>query len=467
MHEADNPNRSPDLASSAPSPDDARMTHGQREQEKEHLPPLNVDRAFWGMTATQFLGAFNDNVYKQLVLLLAVTATSSSGESYDLQGPGMVVFALPFLLFSGIAGYYSERNNKRTVIVLCKVAEIVVMAAGVLAFFFYPVTGFAGLLAVLFLMGTQSAFFGPGKYGILPELFRQRDLPQTNGVILMTTFLAIIFGSAFAGLLMEHFVARIWIAGMACVVIAVAGTGTSLMVRRTPPAKADLRLTLSAFVVPGDVWRGMRADHALLWALLASCMFWLVGAVVQMSINALGIKQLGVGELRTSLLVTGVGVGIAVGAMLAGRLSRGQVNFTIMRIGAWGIVGTLLLVAVFNPPSELLSQDFSWLSGPRGMWLRYGATMAALVAAGGSTGLFAVPLQVFLQSRAPHDQKGRVIATMNLANWIAIIVGGVLYSACSPLLEWLSWPASTMFVITAMLMAPVAALYRPRNESLP
>jgi acyl-[acyl-carrier-protein]-phospholipid O-acyltransferase/long-chain-fatty-acid--[acyl-carrier-protein] ligase len=346
------------------------------------------------------------------------------------------------------------------------VAEIVVMAAGVLAFWAYPITGFAGLLAVLFLMATQSAFFGPGKYGILPELFRRRDLPHANGVILMTTFLAIIFGSAAAGWLLEEFATQVWVAGMACIVIALVGTGTSLLVRPTPPAKPKLRITPSAFVVPADVWQGMRNDHALLWALLASCMFWLVGAVVQMSINALGIKQLEVGELRTSLMVTGVGVGIAAGALLAGRLSRGKVNFTVMRYGAWGIVGSLMLVALLNPPVELLPTNFAWLVEPRGVEMRYLASMAALVVAGASTGLFAVPLQVFLQSRAPADQKGRVIATMNLANWIAIIVGATIYSVCAPLLGVLAWPASTMFVVTAMLMLPVAALYRPRNESL-
>lgn len=466
MQEADNPYTSPRDVAVEPS-GDAAAPPTAANQDQPHLPSLTSDRAFWGMTATQFLGAFNDNVFKQLVLLLALTpAATPDGKPQDLQGPGMVIFALPFLLFSGIAGYFSERHSKRRVIVLSKVAEIVVMAAGVAAFALFPVTGFVGLFLVLFLMGTQSAFFGPGKYGILPELFRGRDLPQANGIILMTTFLAIIFGIPLAGLLLDA-TSHIWLASLACVVIAAAGTGTSLLVRPTPPAKPNLGITLSAFVVPRDVLLSMKADRPLLLALLASCVFWLVGSVVLPSVNALGKVQLGLSDLPTSLLTAMVGVGIALGSVLAGRLSHGRANFTIMRVGVWGIVGTLLLVGAVNPPAQLLPQAWRWLADPHeAATIRYVASMCVLAAVGLFTGFFAVPLQVFLQSRAPKDQKGRVIATMNLANWIAIIIGGVLYSVFSTLFNQLGWPASAMFVTTSLLILPVAALYRPRSEVL-
>src|SRR5438132_6243672 len=166
-----------------------------------HSSPLFRDRSFWGMTATQFLGAFNDNLFKQLMLLLAIPVGAAAAQKADQQGLAMMVFSLPFVLFSGFAGYLSDRYSKRTVIVACKIAEIGIMLLGVVAFRAYGWTGYAGLLLVLWFMGTHSAFFGPGKYGILPELFRERDLPRANGVILMTTFLAIIFGTASAGIL--------------------------------------------------------------------------------------------------------------------------------------------------------------------------------------------------------------------------------------------------------------------------
>ena len=106
----------------------------------------------------------------------------------------MFVFAASFLIFSGFAGFLSDRFSKRRIVVLAKVAEIVIMALGTIGFYFYSEIGFAGMLVILFLMGSQSAYFGPAKYGILPEMIRARDLPRANGIFLMLTFLAIIFG---------------------------------------------------------------------------------------------------------------------------------------------------------------------------------------------------------------------------------------------------------------------------------
>src|SRR4029079_7819835 len=214
--------------------------------------PLFRDRSFWGMTATQFLGAFNDNLFKQLMLLLAIPVGAAAAARADEQGLATMIFSLPFVLFSGFAGYLSDRYSKRTMIVLCKVAEIGIMSLGMIGFLAYAQTGYAGLLAVLFLMGTHSAFFGPGKYGILPELFRETDLPRANGVILMTTFLAIIFGTASAGFLGEllynaageRVPERLWIGALACVGIAAVGTIASLLVRPVPPAVPNLRFQL-------------------------------------------------------------------------------------------------------------------------------------------------------------------------------------------------------------------------------
>src|SRR5690606_23623095 len=135
-----------------------------------------------------FLGAFNDNLFKQLVLLLCVDLARND-PTQDQQGWAGVCFAVPFILFSGYAGFLSDRNSKRRIVVLAKVAEVLIMAMGLLAFLSGSLTA---LFVVLFLMGTQSAFFGPGKYGILPELLRDEDLPRANGIFLMTTFLAVI-----------------------------------------------------------------------------------------------------------------------------------------------------------------------------------------------------------------------------------------------------------------------------------
>src|SRR5437868_15227479 len=232
----------------------------ERSAEKMAHTRLFRDRSFWGMTATQFLGAFNDNLFKQLMLLLAIPVGAAAAQKADEQGLATMIFSLPFVLFSGFAGWLSDRYSKRTMIVLCKVAEIGIMLLGMLGFLAYGTTGYRGLLVVLFLMGTHSAFFGPGKYGILPELFREQDLPRANGVILMTTFLAIIFGTASAGFLGDllydpagrRVPERLWIGSLLCIGIAVCGTLTAMLVRRVRPAVPNLRLQPSSLLIPAD-----------------------------------------------------------------------------------------------------------------------------------------------------------------------------------------------------------------------
>jgi MFS family permease len=426
---------------------------------KTNHPPLFRDRSFWGMTATQFLGAFNDNVFKQLMLLLAIPVGAAAAQKADEQGLATMIFSLPFVLFSGFAGWLSDRYSKRSMIVLCKVAEIGIMLLGMLGFLAYGATGYRGLLVVLFLMGTHSTFFGPGKYGILPELFREADLPRANGVILMTTFLAIIFGTASAGLLGgllynaagQRVPERLWIGSLFCIGIAICGTITSLLVRPVPAAVPGLRFQPSGLFIPPDTRRLLVIDRPLLAALMVSCVFWLFSGFAMQSVNSLGMTQLGVGERKTSLLTAIIGLGIAAGAVLAGRLSRGKADFRLVTWGGWGMVAGMLVMAISLPQG---GGGFRHLLG-------YGGSFPMLVLLGVAAGMFAIPVQVFIQSRPPEDQKGRMIAAMNLTNFIAILLAGAIYMACDRIIDALHWPRSVLFAFNALLILPVALFYRP------
>jgi MFS family permease len=420
------------------------------------LPNLYRDSAFWGMTATQLFGAFNDNLFKQLMLLLAVPVGAAAVSADDQQWLATVVFSLPFVLFSGYAGFLADRFSKRTIIVLAKVAEIVVMALGVLAFASYGSTGYAGLLVVLFLMGTQSAFFGPSKYGILPEMLRGSDLPRANGLILMTTFLAIIFGTAAAGFLGQWLVddnaplvdsaGRLWRGSAFCIGIAVAGTCTALWIRRVRPALPDLRFQMSALTIPPETRAVLWKNPSLLAAIAASCMFWLVSGVAIQSINSLGLVQLDLGKQLTSLLTATIGLGIAAGAVTAGRMCHGRADPRVVRIGVWGIIAFLLVLSVSLPGGRHLL----------GFW----GSLPVLTLVGMSAGLFAIPVQVYIQARPPAGQKGRMIAVMNQANFIAITLSGVIYLAFDRWTVAMDWPRSVLFAMIAALFLPVALLYR-------
>ena len=443
-------------------------------------PPLNRDRSFWGMTVTQFLGAFNDNLFKQVVLLVCLDYALRTGD--DRQFIAQAVFAVPFVLLSGFAGWLSDRLPKRGLVVACKVAEIAVMLLGAAAFWVGG-NDLAFLLTLLFavlaLMSTQSAFFGPPKYGILPELFAGRDLPRANGLIQMTTFLAIIFGTALAGVLKDRLAGQLWIISAGCVGIAVLGTLTSLFIRRTPTAEPDAPFTPSALLVHKSLWPTLRTDKLLLGVLLVSSLFWLIGGLVPLAVNAFGKVQLGFSDTGTSVLLSCTGFGIAAGCVIAGRLSGERVRFGLVTAGAWGIAASfaaLVLVGYLNPPPAEVAQAGEAAAAADGfgeapaeidfwktpVWWIAAVPMTTL---GVASGLFAVPLQVVLQTRPPRDLKGRMIGAMNLFNWVGIVLSSAVYAGLTATVaaggnyHW-------AFAAAGLLILPVAIFYRPADTDL-
>ena len=413
---------------------------------------LAGDPSFWATTATQFFGAFNDNVFKQLLLLVAVNQALQGDGSTDYQGLAMVVFAAPFVLFAGPTGFLADKFSKTTVIVVSKVMEIIAMALGVAAFFWYDTFGMSGLMGVLAFMGLQSTLFAPAKYGILPELFHGRDLPKVNGVFLMTTFLAIIFGTVLAGILRDWLPGKLWIASLVCVGVAVVGTLTTIPIRRTAPATPKARFTLQSFGIPKNTLHLFMQDKSILKALLASCMFWLTAGIVQQGVNSLGKVQLELSDTQTSWLGGAIGLGIGLGCMLAGLLSSGKIEFRLVQIGAWGILFCLGLMATPGPNHGHLL----------GLWW----SLPVLVLLGIFTGMFSVPIQVYLQAKAPEDQKGQVIAEMSRANWLAIFLSGFLYSIFDQVLIWGDLARCYVFGFTLLIMLPVALFYHPHSEAL-
>ena len=469
------------------------------------LPTLYRDGAFWGMTVTQFLGAFNDNLFKQLVMFLSLIAVGgatltkhdSSGANAaadghieagaaggtsnhvaaqaqvtDRQGTADMIFGIPFLLVTGLAGYLSDRYSKRSLIIGCKAAEIFIMAAGAVAFSLYTPGNLGFLYVVLFLMGTHSGFFGPPKYGILPEMLRESDLPRANGFILMTTFLSIILGGVIAGVLKEHFSSRLWLASVACMTIAVLGTISSLWVRRSPASNPQMKFSWSSLAIPGDMIAMLKVDGPLLMALLVSSVFWMLAGMLKSAVTASGMIDQNVGEVATSYLFGMVSVGIAAGAALGGLLSKGKVNFAVMRAGAIGMFVCMALLAIpgHGDAASLLGADGKLSHypgvGESRQWVGFYGSLGTLLLLGTFTGFFAVPLQVFMQSRPPDDKKGRMIAVMNQANWIGIVLNGILYSWIARLIEARGWPRCTAFVFIAAMMLPIALFYHPKNEVL-
>ncbi len=422
------------------------------------------DRSFWGHLSTQFLGAFNDNVFKQVVLLLAVSEVAN----IDIQSLAMVVFAFPFIALAGIAGYLSERCSKQRVFLWSKISEIVVMLLGMVGFILLNrdalqeatarelIQTLLPLLGILFLMGAQSSFFAPSKLGILPELFQSTDLPKANGMVVMTTFVAIILGTGVAGFILDSFSDDLWVPGVVCIIIATLGTATASLIRRVPAANPKLTLKFSSLVVAPEVRQNFRQDGALLWAMIVSSLFWGGGVVLIMSINSFGKQQLLLGHERadtwTSYLAASTSIGIAIGSVLSGVLSRGAINVKILRYGCWGIVTFMLLLSIPGSRDNHL--------------LGYWGCFATMILLGLATGLFYVPLATFMQIR-PHSKiKGRILATTGMANWVAILLCSILYSGFDYIIRTNGWPRSFLFAFSALLFLPILLFYHPDETDM-
>ena len=425
------------------------------------------------MTSTQFLGAFNDSVFKQIVLLLCVAViVSPNGEMRDQQFLAQGIFAVAFILLSGISGYWSDRVSKRGLIIFCKLLEIVVMLGAVAAFAMlsnvevhstgdsmeqFSLHGTPWVLfGVLFLMGSQSAVFGPAKYGILPEMVRGTDLPRMNGIIQMTTFLAIILGTWVGGILLDAMHHFLWVAGIISVGIALVGTLTSLLVRRTPVAEPEAPFFWSNLAISPAARSLLRQDAPLRNALWVYSIFWFVAAIFPLMVNWLGREQFLMSNSKTSFLLATVSLGIAAGFVCAGKISGGNINFRLVKIGALGLASCLFLLAL---PSSFEEENWKHLLGVPG-------SCVALIFSGFFAGLFALPVQVYLQSRPPQNIKGRVIGAMNLINWIAIVFAAIFFFLSDELLKVMHLPKFSIFGITGLLLLPIAFFYRSDKVSL-
>lgn len=452
-------------------------------------PPVLRDPSFWGLTVAQFLGAFNDNLFKQTVLLACIDlARALRGEATDQpivdhwQPVAQIVFALPFVLFSGFAGFIADRYSKRSIILLCKFAEVAIMLLGAFALAAaLPQIAAAGpvhaakwttwnspllpVMLVLAALGTHSAFFGPPKYGVLPQLFRESELTTANGIFLMTTFLSIILGTVGAGFLKGALLKYGAALGMVYVALAVVGAVAASLARKTPPVQPRLTVHLEDMFVSRSTFKSIVGDRVLLWAIVMSTAFWFCGGVVVPAVNNFGKQWLyanvpGVvsndeltilADQRTSLLQGGLCLGIAAGCLGVGLISRKQAQLWLVPVGAWGIVASLLAATLLGT-----------LATPGPVVAIVAGVLFCLL--GVATGVFTVPLQVLLQCRSPVEAKGRVLGAVNVANWIGILSAGVFYSIMDRIGSAQGWPPAAQFVALAAVFLPIAIFYHPAKS---
>ena len=396
-----------------------------------------MPRSFDWHNATQFLGALNDNVFRWLMVffLIALLGNDKASSITAITG---IVFVVPFLIFTPIAGVIADRFSKRNIIVITKIAELVLMILGWVVF----TTHFAmGIYIILFLMCTQSAFFGPCKYGILPELVKREQLSKANSFLEGMTYLSIVVGTAFAPWLANVLDKNFMWASLACVVIAVFGVLTSLRIGKTEPIPTTEKL--SDQFTPAEVCRILKAvisDKYLFMTVLASAFFMLLGGFAQINMIPYGMEVCRFNDIQSGYLFLIAAIGIGIGSWLAGKLSGRSVEFGIVPMGALGMatmaIGLGLMSFAADPGSIALSSIF---------------TMIFIF--GLSCGLFIVPIHAFIQMRAPEAIRGRVIAASNFLGWIGVLVAsGLLWLCCGQL----GVKPSSMFLALGLLTLVLA-----------
>jgi acyl-[acyl-carrier-protein]-phospholipid O-acyltransferase/long-chain-fatty-acid--[acyl-carrier-protein] ligase len=390
-----------------------------------------LGRSFGWLNTAQFLGALNDNIFKLLIIGFVIDrqGLTAAGKAASLAG---AVFVVPFLLFTAFAGKLADRFSKRDVIVWCKAAEVGVMVAGCIAFFSGSM---AAVYAILFLMAAHSSFFGPSKYGIVPELVGMEQLSRANGMLEALTNLAIVLGTALGPLLSDLAGGRFTIAASVCVAISLAGLAAGTRISRTPAAGGSNRA--SVFFVKDIVrtlW-SIRGDGYLLLAVIGSAYFMLIGTLIYINVIPYGIEHLGLPQIRGGYLFIPAAVGIGLGAYGAGRLSGRNVEFGIVPLGALGLAFTSIGLGLASA----------------GL---YGAC-AWLLLGGFSAGLFVVPVHAFIQFRSPAARRGEILAAAGFCGWVGVLCASGLVYVFNTLL---AMSASHIFVLLGCMTLVLAII---------
>ncbi|MDB5984478.1 MAG: 1-acyl-sn-glycerol-3-phosphate acyltransferase [Pseudomonas sp.] len=378
-------------------------------------------RRFLPFFITQSLGAFNDNVLKQSLILAILYKLSIDGDRSIWVNLCALLFILPFFLFSALAGQFGEKYAKDALIRLIKLGEIGIMIVGATGF----LLGHLWLmLLALFAMGTHSALFGPVKYSILPQHLHEDELVGGNGLVEMGTFLAILAGTIGAGIMMSsaHYAP---IVATALLVVAGLGYLASLSIPRAVAASPEMRLNWNIFSQSWATLRlGLGQTPAVSRSIVGNSWFWFVGAIYLTQIPAYAKDWLYGDETVVTLILTVFSIGIALGSMLCERLSGRKVEIGLVPFGSMGLTvfGLLLWWHSGGFPQNVQANDWlAVLSYGQAWWV-----LADVLGIGIFGGFYIVPLYALIQSRTAEKERSRVIASNNILNALFMVVSAIV-----------------------------------------
>lgn len=417
------------------------------------------ERGFWHLVVLQFQGAFSDNVLKQLIFLAMIAVIYPTVEQQDRWNSFVSgVFVLPGILVSLWAGYLADKFSKRSVTLVTKSAEIVTMLLATAVFTWGdPHKMLIPTIAVLFLLSNQFTFFSPTKYGIIPELVAPRRLSWANGVIELTTFVAIITGTGVVPFVLYmfegpngqirfeffHFI------GLGLVGLAAFGLLAGLGIDRTPPANPTRPFHWNFLPDFVKYCRMIVADRTIFLTILGLCYFWFVGIMVLTHINVWGQHCLQMERSSAGLLYVVLSLGIGLGAFVAGYLSHGRVELGLVPLGGMGMALFCIPMAI----GSLATKD------------HLAFELFCLFMVGVSAGFFSLPLNAMLQHSTRIEDRGMFLAANNFFNAAAMVLGSAFPLAFNALFHE---PKANMifYAVSAMTLVAVFVLVKLLPEAL-
>lgn len=377
-------------------------------------------RRFAPFFATQSLGAFNDNVYRQAIIGMLFWLGVSAEERTLYTNLAPALFILPYFLFSATAGQIAEKLEKSRLIRITTTMEIVIMSVAAIGFL---TTSMPVLLVALFGTGVQSTLFGPVKYSILPTVLKPEELTGGNGLVEMGTSISILLGMILGGLVFtlagNHGPEA---AAAAVVALAVLGNMVSRMIPRADAGAPDLKVSWNPWRESIAVMRLARKQLAVRNAMLGVSWFWFVGTILTSQLPTYAVTNLGGNATLYIFALALFSVGTGTGSMLCERLSARTVEIGLVPLGAFGMTAFLLdLYFARSGPAAASGLDVLGFLAQDGSW----RIVIDLVGVGLFTGFFVVPLFALIQNRTPREELSRVISALNIQNAGFIVLAAV------------------------------------------
>ena len=400
------------------------------------------EKTFFPLLATQFLGAFNDNLFKNSLMVFVAYKLIADVQLVNIYANVAAgIFILPYFLFSALAGLLADKYSRSKLTRGLKIIELILMVSAAVIFGFENINL---LIFLLFLMGVQSTFFGPIKYALLPQLLRPSELVAGNAYVEASTYISIILGAVLGTML------PVWGSVILLIACAVAGVVSAYKIPKVKGVQPELKINFNLFRQISENIKLIRSHIIVFRAIVGATWFWVLGVFFLTELFPLCSKVFNTEKSVVTLFLVLFSIGVGVGSFFCNKLLKGEVSVVYVPLSAVGLslcaFAVYLLSSGFVAPQETLNL-VEFLSCPRGVLLSI-----FLFAFAFCGGLYIVPLNALMQKKAPKKNVASVIAGNNIVNSLGMV--GI--SLAAVVLTALGFKITTLFLLVAIISAAVA-----------